>query len=248
MRHKILQRDPLTLERTGQRQVASRANRARGFTLIELLVVIAIIAILASILFPVFSRARENARRASCSSNMRQLSLAFMQYTQDYDERLPGATDIGNGGATVTGGWVIFASSSYDPTNPTQKFDVVDGSVYPYVKNAQVYVCPSDIQDSGDSYSYNGCLVSSNSPQPRPGKKLAAFSNTSDWLLLAEESNGDPATGSTDDGFQERHNNFSARHLEGSNIAFLDGHVKFFKAATLETSNYQTGGVAGACP
>ena len=56
---------------------------ASGFTLIELLVVIAIIAILAAILFPVFGRARENARRSSCASNIRQLGLAAMQYTQD---------------------------------------------------------------------------------------------------------------------------------------------------------------------
>src|SRR5688500_6579567 len=60
-----------------------------GFTLIELLVVIAIIAILAAILFPVFARARENARRSSCQSNMKQLGLGMMQYTQDYDEKLP---------------------------------------------------------------------------------------------------------------------------------------------------------------
>src|SRR3546814_2657816 len=63
--------------------------RQKGFTLIELLVVIAIISILAAILFPVFARARENARRTSCQSNMKQLGLAFMQYTQDYDEWLP---------------------------------------------------------------------------------------------------------------------------------------------------------------
>src|SRR5215217_8055455 len=61
----------------------------RGFTLIELLVVIAIIAILASILFPVFARARENARRSSCQSNVKQIGLGFMQYTQDYDEKFP---------------------------------------------------------------------------------------------------------------------------------------------------------------
>ena len=61
----------------------------KGFTLIELLVVIAIIAILAAILFPVFARARENARRSSCQSNHKQIALGILQYTGDYDDTLP---------------------------------------------------------------------------------------------------------------------------------------------------------------
>ncbi len=64
-------------------------QQRRAFTLIELLVVIAIIAILAAILFPVFARARENARRASCQSNLKQIALGIYMYTQDYDERFP---------------------------------------------------------------------------------------------------------------------------------------------------------------
>jgi prepilin-type N-terminal cleavage/methylation domain-containing protein len=68
----------------------TKRSAGSGFTLIELLVVIAIIAILAAILFPVFARARENARRASCASNLKQISLGLMQYSQDYDERFPG--------------------------------------------------------------------------------------------------------------------------------------------------------------
>ena len=68
---------------------AVRNHAKKGFTLIELLVVIAIIAILAAILFPVFQKVRENARRASCQSNMKQLGLAFIQYTQDSDEKMP---------------------------------------------------------------------------------------------------------------------------------------------------------------
>lgn len=76
----------------------SKLSPRRGFTVIELLVVITIIAILAAILFPVFGRARENARRRSCLSNLKQMGLAILQYTQDYDERFPNNfADLGTG-------------------------------------------------------------------------------------------------------------------------------------------------------
>ena len=89
-----------------------------GFTLIELLVVIAIIAILAAILFPVFARARENARRSSCQSNQKQILLGVLQYTQDYDELYPPRD------ATGVGAWPVM--------------------VQPYVKSTQIFQCPSD--------------------------------------------------------------------------------------------------------
>jgi prepilin-type N-terminal cleavage/methylation domain-containing protein len=78
-----------------------KTNKQKAFTLVELLVVIAIIAILAAILFPVFARARESARRASCQSNLKQIGLGVMRYTQDYDERMPrndsGVKNVGRG-------------------------------------------------------------------------------------------------------------------------------------------------------
>ncbi len=118
-------------------------QRSRGFTLIELLVVIAIISILAAILFPVFARARENARRASCLSNAKQAGLGIMQYTQDYDEKLPKAYH-----------------------NSTIWAD----DIQPYVKNYQMFKCPSNPpgRKSGDAtnpnrlepdYATNGMLV-----------------------------------------------------------------------------------------
>lgn len=99
-----------------------------GFTLIELLVVIAIIAILAAILFPVFSRAREQARKTACLSNSRQIGLALMMYVQDWDETYP----WGVPSCSAPAGTVGFAT------------DTPMGKLHPYIKNANVWNCPSE--------------------------------------------------------------------------------------------------------
>ncbi len=113
------------------------ALERRGFTLIELLVVIAIIAILAAILFPVFSQAREKARQASCTSNSRNMAMASMQYINDYDERLMPGECWGCG------------SLSNPPNNPSAQPDwFMPHSrwmvrIQPYVRNLQIFTCPS---------------------------------------------------------------------------------------------------------
>jgi prepilin-type N-terminal cleavage/methylation domain-containing protein len=83
--------------------IGGQDEKRLGFTLIELLVVIAIIAILAAILFPVFARARENARRASCANNLKQIGLGILQYVQDYDEKIPFASIYNIAPASPTG-------------------------------------------------------------------------------------------------------------------------------------------------
>jgi prepilin-type N-terminal cleavage/methylation domain-containing protein/prepilin-type processing-associated H-X9-DG protein len=122
---------------------SSRASTraSQGFTLIELLVVIAIIAILAAILFPVFAQAREQARKITCLSNMRQTGNAWLMYAQDYDERLP---KTGNG-------------------RPNEGEDTV-GEFYllqPYIKNFQMFFCPNRMTKYWECWSINNQGTSS---------------------------------------------------------------------------------------
>jgi prepilin-type N-terminal cleavage/methylation domain-containing protein len=214
-----------------------------GFTLIELLVVIAIIGILAALLFPVFTTAREKAQQAACASNMRQLGMAAMIYTQDNNEYLPGATDNTNGDG-VHGGWIYY--TNYPFQGVPNAVDVTQGSLYPYVKSKQVFVCPSDSagQVSGDSYAINGCVDAMvRVHNLRPGKHLSAFSNPSSWLLFCEEAYGDYHTGSTDDGYYDWENNgFTERHFGGENSVFLDGHVHWQPVADILANQEEVGG------
>lgn len=116
---------------------AAGERRSRGFTLIELLVVIAIIAILAAILFPVFARARENARRSSCASNLKQILLASMQYTQDYDEKFCSTAKLLPDETDFSGAWYT--------------------DLQPYARSVQIFRCPSD---SSTTFAYKSELLS----------------------------------------------------------------------------------------
>ncbi len=115
-----------------------RRQPSQAFTLIELLVVIAIIAILAAILFPVFQKVRENARKTQCLSNEKQIGLAMIQYSQDYDEALVNAW---NGQGTAGAGNAGYQASINAPGNIKYKW--MD-SIYPYVKSTAVFHCPDD--------------------------------------------------------------------------------------------------------
>ena len=120
-----------------------------AFTFIELLMVIAILAILAAILFPAFARARENARKASCQSNLKQIGLGTAQYSQDYDEKLYphrfNATTGKNPLLTANGGPgpdAGITESAADKGAPSKIFWI--SLLQPYVKSYQVFVCPSN--------------------------------------------------------------------------------------------------------
>ena len=151
--------------------------RKRGFTLIELLVVIAIIAILAANLFPVFARARENARKSNCQSNLKQIGLATMQYAQDYDE-------------TYHLAWTL---------NPTTRYPRL---LQPYMKNLDVFVCPSDpdvwVPETGLRMSYICNYNLHPSGDANKSVSMAAVNRPSETISLAENADGATANRAPD--------------------------------------------------
>ena len=206
----------------------------RGFTLIELLVVIAIIAILAAILFPVFAKAREKARQTSCLSNGKQIGLAILQYTQDYDECLPfGYSDYWIAGAQSTAH--IFSSMS-STTNPSP--------IMPYVKNVQVARCPSLAASTyGYGWSYNHMPYRTGTGTTvYAATSIGAYNYPSEVMMFCDSTDGagarqfvycplhfattDPPNGYVSD-----------RHNGGSNLAFLDGHSKWMSRQNIRAAD-----------
>jgi len=209
----------------------------KGFTLIELLVVIAIIAILAAILFPVFAKAREKARQSSCMSNVKQITLGLLQYTQDYDERVP---------------------MRYNESVTTIRFPNL---ILPYIKNTQIFRCPSK-SNSGTFAAPIGTIQNSYaSPGGSPAHPaspcavcgatcsrnhfimngwtclpLASMDDPSNIICLHELGSPGAAHTDWDSGVHTRAEAYSngdptyCPHNGGANYGFMDGHVKWLSS------------------
>jgi prepilin-type N-terminal cleavage/methylation domain-containing protein len=219
-----------------------RIGARNGFTLIELLVVIAIIAILASILFPVFAQAREKARQSSCLSNQKQIALGMTMYTQDYDDTLP-PYSFGVGTAGFFG---------YFGADGPRWADMI----FPYVKSRQVYDCPDgnvhlniyqggayfDTQTYSYGYSTPSLTTTPDSGYGVAGRPLAQITAPSTTIMLADsriakgEGSARILPVSYDTPFSLNHKVDGNRHsgARGYNItgkAFIsvysDGHCKF---------------------
>ncbi len=203
----------------------------KGFTLIELLVVIAIIAILAAILFPVFAQAREKARQTSCLSNQKQIMLAVAMYTDDYDERLPEGCSYwfapGGGGAASkcdAAMWVTL--------------------LMPYVKNDQLFVCPSNKRTMTNPWGGTIALsysASMNYEQWPQWQSIAALPDLSRCVWLLDNNNWNnywyPGTTSAlaiDSTVYRPWGTYTnACHNDGVNNGFLDGHAKWLTKSAM---------------
>ncbi len=212
-----------------------RIRLPRGFTLIELLVVIAIIAILAAILFPVFAKAREKARQSSCASNVKQIVLANRQYMSDYDETCLL--------------WGRF-SYSYAPND----YWSMPYLLSPYVKNNQLFFCPSASTTANwASYHINcAALVGGNQDpvnsfrDPRNSPRGATVATDSMINNVATVFCWDGCVTNSEDWTWTHYSSrtadtgsygLSARHNEGLNVGYYDGHVKWAKHSAMWTCN-----------
>ena len=225
--------------------------RLRAFTLIELLVVIAIISILAAILFPVFAQAREKARATACLSNTKQIGLALQQYVQDYDDRVFFRSSTSVLPYNTRAGVIVPSSAS----NPERWWNVL----MPYIKNNQVYTCPSDpaptpSKDANGNTTINRSYIANSATEDLT---LAQVDNPAETIVIMdkwEKNNSGAAV--TDSWIEPQNGDFDPdyapgdhsrmfkagnRHQGRVNCIMFDGHAKALTPGTIQASKEYTG-------
>ncbi len=225
-------------------------RRLSAFTLIELLVVIAIIAILAAILFPVFSQAREKARSIACLSNLKQIGTATQMYLQDYDERIffrasTASPSVSRSGAVVPSAGALLPVYWWN-------------ALMPYIKNNQVFACPSDAGPTASKDIVGQLTIRRSYIALRPAEALSLSqvdvpAETSVFVDKWDRTAGPTSKPISDSWIEPFNGDFDYyptyarmalagdRHQQGVNASFFDGHAKWMKGQAMGASKNLTG-------
>ncbi len=201
-------------------------TRRHAFTLIELLVVIAVIAILMAILMPALNRAREQGKRAACLNNLRQMMTGWIMYADENEDKIVPANPQFTGG-----GWVVYPSS----TNPTQEEKIKGvraGLLYSYCPEVKMYKCPTGVRGEVVTYAVTDCM---NGYDLISGTKTlmvyrrAKIKRADSRIVFLDEGRLSPNSWTLYYDQERWWDQVTARHGDGTNFGFADGHSEYWK-------------------
>jgi prepilin-type N-terminal cleavage/methylation domain-containing protein/prepilin-type processing-associated H-X9-DG protein len=205
-------------------------KRSKGFTLIELLVVIAIIAILMAILMPALHRAREQGKRAACLSNLKQMTLAWIMYADDNDGKMVnGNTNTGSANKDGTC-WVYWPGR--DASEEQRTDGVKTGLLYPYCSNLNLYKCPTGVRGEVVTYAIVDAM---NGHDAIPGAEGQILKNREQIrkpgqrAVFIDEGRLSPSSWTVWYDQEKWWDKVTARHGDGTNWSFADGHSEYWK-------------------
>ena len=224
--------DEVKISKPFEVKITGRRARmyTRGFTLIELLVVIAIIAVLMAILMPALNRVREQGKRASCLSNVKQMNLAWIMYADDNDDKIVnGNTSTGTHNKDGTC-WVYWPGRGASEEQRIQ--GIMDGLLHEYMPSLKLYKCPTGIRGEVVTYAIVDAMNGYDAIQGAEGhivKRRSQIRKPGQRAVFLDEGRLSPASWTVWYDQERWWDQITARHGDGTNLSFVDGHSEYWK-------------------